>query len=730
LAANIPAPARRRSGALRALVLAVLCAGCENAIAPPKTDNAVAAVAVTAPAATLQNGSSMQLSAAASNAAGQPLTRTFAWTSSSDAVATVAADGTVTGKSPGAVTITATSEGKSGTVALTITPVPIATVSVTPDTATLVVGATRQLAAVGRDASGGVLTGRLVAWASADSMIARVSVTGVVTARAAGSVVITATSEGKSGTATITVAPAPIATVSVSPDTATLVVGATRQLAAVARDASGAPLTGRPVSWASAEPAVASVSPTGLVTAHARGTAVITATSEGKSGTAAMTIVPEPIATVSVVPDTATLIVGTMRQLMAVGRDASGAVLTGRPVTWSSADPEIASVSAAGMVTARAAGSAVITATAEGKSGTATITVMPTTGTLRIDITSRGDLPDPDGYEILYNGQSMGKFGGSGGMEMANLQPGEYTVAIRSVSLYCSVDGSRDRTVTLAMGGTAVVEFVVTCRRDGMAYQVWDGTAASIFVHFPGRDVVTIPTTSIVSSSRMRWSPDGRRLLYAWTPPGGSTGPTYVDLDSLRVVRIPVNGIHPDPSPDGTRIAYVNGRTIRTARWDGSDEVTVWQSASTSIFPGMPTWSPDGSQIAFTKNDFSTGIATISMVNADGTGERVVRTLRTRPYLHIDWSPDGSRVVYPDQPAGSPYAIFTANVTTGAETRLIGTAGVDYHHPEYLRSGRIGFISQAQGGGPYRIWTVNADGTGLTERIIPGVTAASLPAWQ
>lgn len=134
MAVSIPAPARRRSGALCALVLAVVCAACENAIAPSKTDNDVATVAVTAPAATLQNGASLQLSAAASNAAGQPLTgKAFAWASSSDAVATVAADGTVTGTGPGAVTITATSGGKSGTVELTVTPVPLPTVSVNPD---------------------------------------------------------------------------------------------------------------------------------------------------------------------------------------------------------------------------------------------------------------------------------------------------------------------------------------------------------------------------------------------------------------------------------------------------------------------------------------------------------------------------------------------------------------------------------------------------------------------
>ncbi|MBW3573233.1 MAG: hypothetical protein KY467_19220 [Gemmatimonadetes bacterium] len=56
--------------------------------------------------------------------------------------------------------------------------------------------------------------------------------------------------------------------------------------------------------------------------------------------------------------------------------------------------------------------------------------------------------------------------------------------------------------------------------------------------------------------------------------------------------------------------------------------------------------------------------------------------------------------------------------------------GGDYVFPEYLRDGRIGFITRASGQTASRIWTVNADGTGQTERIVPGVTAASVPTWQ
>jgi uncharacterized protein YjdB len=83
--------------------------------------------------------------------------------------------------------------------------------------------------------------------------VATVSGTGLVTAVAPGTATITATIEGVAGTATVTV-PAPPATtvsVSVTPATASLAVGGTQQLAAVARDAADAERPGRTFAWTS-----------------------------------------------------------------------------------------------------------------------------------------------------------------------------------------------------------------------------------------------------------------------------------------------------------------------------------------------------------------------------------------------------------------------------------------------------------------------------------------------
>src|SRR5206468_777819 len=139
---------------------------------------------------------------------------------------------------------------------------------------------------------------------------------------ALGSATVTATSEGKSSNATITVASVPVASVTVSPTSASIAVGATQQLSAVTKDSAGSSLAGRVVTWASSNPAVATVNSSGLVTAAGGGSATITATGEGKSGTAAITVTVVPVAAVTVNPASATIAVGGTRQLSAVTKDS------------------------------------------------------------------------------------------------------------------------------------------------------------------------------------------------------------------------------------------------------------------------------------------------------------------------------------------------------------------------------------------------------------------------
>lgn len=346
---------------------------------------AVGSVTVTPPTASIVVGSSTQLTASVLSSSGAPLSdRTISWTSSNSAIASVSQTGMVSAVAVGGpVTITATCEGKSASASITVTPVPpapVASVVVSPPSATIIIGSTTQLTASTLDNNGNVLEGRSITWSSSNSSIASVSGTGLVTAVAVGGpVTITATSEGKSGSATVTVTAVPVGIVMVNPPSASIIVGSSVQLNATTFDSIGVELFGRTVTWSSSNTNVATVSASGLVVGVTPGAPVtITATSEGRAGTAVITVLPVPIASITITPSAPSIIAGTGVQLTATAFDASGNALTGRSFSWLSSNSAVASVNSSGLVTGVAPGGPVtISATSEGVIGTASVTVTP-----------------------------------------------------------------------------------------------------------------------------------------------------------------------------------------------------------------------------------------------------------------------------------------------------------------------------------------------------------------
>lgn len=91
---------------------------------------------------------------------------------------------------------------------------------------------------------------------------------------------------------------------------------------------------------------------------------------------------PAPVATVVITPDSSDVTVGESSQLTATPKDGSGNTLSGRTVTWTSSNPTIATVSGTGLVSTLAVGRVTLTATAEGKSGTAIVRIFAVADTI------------------------------------------------------------------------------------------------------------------------------------------------------------------------------------------------------------------------------------------------------------------------------------------------------------------------------------------------------------
>ena len=319
---------------------------------------------------------------------GLTMAQEVVWTSSNPSVATVTSAGLLKGITTGTTQISATSGTLSSTVQATVTAIPVASVSVTPSSSTLAVNGTVSLSAKAMDSNGNTLTGRATVWSSSNASVVTVSPAGVATAVSPGTSTITASIEGKSATASITVSSpsgGAVASIELSSNSTTLDIGQSTQAVATLRDADGNVLSGQTVTWTTVDPAIATVSSSGLIKAVSGGSVAIVASSGGVSGSLAVTVkTPEAgaVATVSVSLSPTTIQGGQTSKATVTLKDVNGNVLSGRTITYSSSRVTVASVGAGGTVTGVSSGEAVITATSEGKTGKAVLVVSSGTPTI------------------------------------------------------------------------------------------------------------------------------------------------------------------------------------------------------------------------------------------------------------------------------------------------------------------------------------------------------------
>ena len=302
--------------------------------------------------------------------------RLLAWTTSDASVATVGGDGTVSAVGVGVATVTAAIDGRSASAEVEVAPLPPSATVVSPSTVQIIAGGSFTLAATVTDGAGDPLPNTPIAWSSSSPGVALVSSAGHLIAVAPGQATVTASAAGMTSTVAVTVLPVPVASVRLSSGARALVVGQTLDFDATPLAADGTPLPDRAVTWTSSSSSIGTVSSNGVVTAVAPGFTIVTATSEGVESSVKVDVAPIPVATVTLSASAVSLREGGTFQLRADAHDSLGRLLPGRPVSWWSDAPSIATVANDGLVTAWQAGLATVTASVDGKVATATVTVV------------------------------------------------------------------------------------------------------------------------------------------------------------------------------------------------------------------------------------------------------------------------------------------------------------------------------------------------------------------
>jgi hypothetical protein len=252
------------------------------------------------------------------------LSNLASWRSSNTTNCTVAAGGLATGVRAGTATISATYGGKTGSASVTVNTATLSSVTVTTG-ATLPAGTTQQLTLSARYSNSvSYDVTNLATFRSATTSVASVTTTGttrgLVKALAVGSSVVSATFGGKTAQTTVKVTAPTLTSLTLDPATVSLPRGLTRQLTATGRFSDN---TTRDVtnlaSFSSSSTAVASVStlsPRGVVTARANGTATITASYSGRSATSRVTVVNATVSSIRFEPGSASLAVGTTQRFL------------------------------------------------------------------------------------------------------------------------------------------------------------------------------------------------------------------------------------------------------------------------------------------------------------------------------------------------------------------------------------------------------------------------------
>lgn len=238
-------------------------------------------------------------------------------------------------------------------------------VTIAPREITVPVNSTIAVVGTAFDCKDQSIAKKVVKFTTANPLIASVTPAGAVIGVAVGQTTVSALADGKSADATVTVTPEKITTVTLTPTTATLRRNQTLQFTAVGKNAVGNVVSGLTYQWQSSNSSIGSIDSNGKLTAVAPGVVNITATADGQTGTAQVTITEVLIGSCQLTPATQKVTVGNQILYTLALKDSAGNALSnnGRALNWTSENNLIAIVNNNGVVQGVKAGSTKITAT-------------------------------------------------------------------------------------------------------------------------------------------------------------------------------------------------------------------------------------------------------------------------------------------------------------------------------------------------------------------------------
>ena len=300
------------------------------------------------------------------------------WSSSDSKIATVE-EGKVSAVKKGTATIKAEANGKYVLCQVEVLS-SIAEISLDKTELNMIVGDTETLTAIITPADATLR--EQIKWATSDENVATVDVNGKVKAVKEGTATVSATVEGKKAECLVSVDYVHVSSIDISQTEATLYIGDAITLSATLNPSN---VTYNTIEWVSSNTDVVTVSEAGRVTAVGKGTATVSAKSDGKEAKCSF-VVLVPLSSLSFDQSSLTLFNGATATLSLI-KTPSDATLRG-DITWNTSNASVATVNSDGVVTAINKGSANITASVDGCTATCSVSVLASVTGISLDKTS------------------------------------------------------------------------------------------------------------------------------------------------------------------------------------------------------------------------------------------------------------------------------------------------------------------------------------------------------